>query len=183
MAYYGKINCDLRTQLFVELILENHPNFCDGSALREALLENPKFFNVEHIVESMMSECSEGQYDFNDGIHEDFTDGSECKTGTLYVKGDTSTAEITSVRSKKGILKKGAIRCVVLNPVLEKLHFILVPQSSVVKMMTKADGSPKSNKSLWLRYNKKQNRFAIPVDKYGCIEYNTFKELAMEKNL
>jgi len=182
MAYYDRINCDVRTRLYVELILENHPKFAEGTALRESLMDNPNFFNIEHLVEDMLAECSEGQYEFNDGIHEDFTDGSEAKTGTLYVKGNTSTAEITSVRSKFGVLKKGAIRCVVLNPILEKLHFILVPQASVIKMMHTAQGKPKSNPSLWLRYDKKLNTFRIPIDKYGCVEYNSFKELAMQPN-
>jgi len=182
MAYYGRINCDLRTRLYAELILENHPKFAEGTPLHESMIENPNFFNMEHIVEDMLAECSDEQYEFNNGIHEDFTDSSEAKTGTLYVKGNTSTAEITSVRSKFGVLKNGAIRCVVLNPVLEKLHFIFVPKASVIKMMHTADGYPKSNTSLWLRYDKKLNTFRIPVDKYGCIEYNSFKELAMETN-
>jgi hypothetical protein len=109
MAYYDKVNTDLRLKLFTQLIIENHPSFCEGSSLRAALLETPSFFNIEHIVETMLEACCDGQYKFNNGTHEDFTDGSDSKTGTLYTKGDASTAEITSVCSKDGVLKKAEL--------------------------------------------------------------------------
>lgn len=178
MAYYERTNTDLRSRLLVDLILENNPKFAEGTQLRNALVEHPNFFNLHHLVEDTMAACSDGLYEFNDGIHEDFTDESECKTGTLYVyENDTSFAEISSVRSKSGVLKKGAIRCVVLNPVFEKLQFILVPKASVLSMMSK-----NKKTSLCLTWNKKQQRFTAPIDKHGCIEYNSFKELAMEAN-
>jgi hypothetical protein len=177
MAYYDRTNCELRTRLWVDLILENHPKFAEGTQLRESLLKNPEFFNLHHVIESMMAQCSNGQYEFNNGIHEDYTDESECKTGTLYVYEKNAFAEITSVRSKFGVLKHGAIRCVVLNPVLEKLHFIFIPKAAVQSMMGK-----NKKTSLNLRYDTKLNLFRVPVDKHGCVEYNTFKELAMEKN-
>jgi hypothetical protein len=177
MAYYERTNCEVRTRLWIDLIIENHLSFAEGTQLRESLLSNPEFFNLHHVIESMMSQCSIGLYEFNDGIHEDFTDGSECKTGTLYIYENSAFAEISSVRSKSGVLKHGAIRCVVLNPILEKLHFIFIPKAAVQSMMGK-----NSKRSLDLRYDKKLNRFRVPIDKHGCVEYNTFKELAMEVN-
>jgi hypothetical protein len=183
MAYYDKINCDLRARLFTSLIVENHPSFKQGSVLYEAIVGNPTYFNFTHIIEDMMSVCSEGQYKFTNGIHEDYSDSSECKTGTLHLSeaSNFSSAELTNVRSQDGTIKNGAIRAVILNPILEKLHFFFIPKKSVHRMMHTMYGEPKSSRSLWLRYNTKSNRFST-VDKYGFVEYNTFKELAMEKN-
>lgn len=177
MAYYERTNCELRTRLLVDLILKNHKKFAVGTQLGDSLVRDPGFFNLFHIIEDMMSNCSEGQYEFNNGIHEDYTDESECKTGTLYVYEKNAFAEVTNVRSQFGILKRGSVRSVILNPVLEKLHFIFIPKSAVQSMMSK-----NKKTSLILRYDSKLNRFRLPIDKHGCVEYNTFKELAMEKN-
>jgi len=183
MAYYNKINCDLRTRLFTDLIVQNHPNFQLGSSLYDSLMENPAYFNFTHIIEDMMAVLSEGQYEFTNGIHEDYSDSSECKTGTLHISeaSNFSSAELTNVRSQDGTLKKGAIRAVVLNPILEKFHFFFIPKDSVYRMMHTQYGDPKASRSLWLQYNMKRNVFST-VDKYDFVEYNTFKELAMEKN-
>ena len=183
MTYYAKVNTDIRRALFTELILENHPAFYEGSSLSLSLKSNPAFFNMEHIIESMMAECSNGQYEFNDGIHQDYTDESDCKTGTLYAnKGSSTTAaEISNVRSNDGVLKKGAIRAVIINPILKRNHFFFIPKTVVEILMTKKTGEQKKNRSICLRYDKISNKFST-IDKYGIIEYDTFKELAMEKN-
>ena len=129
------------------------------------------------IVEEMFELNCDGQYKFNDGIHEDFTDKSEAKTGTLHANGQSSTAEITNVRSANGVLKHGAIRCVMLNPRLKKLHFLFIPQASLRMIMA----NRKKTKSAMLRYNKKKEQFTT-LEKYGIIELDSFKELAMEAN-
>jgi len=177
MAYYGRRNTDLKYQLYKELIAKNHPKFAKGSPLREAIIEFPEMFNIEHLVEQALALNSDGQYKFNDGIHEDFDDRSEAKTGTVHANGDSAAiAEITNVRSSKGVLKHGAIRCVILNPRLEKLHFLFIPQTSLQIIMA-------NTKKLAMRiaYNKKEERFTT-LEKYGIIEFQTFKELAMEPN-
>ena len=46
-------------------------------------------------------------------------------------------------------------------------------------MTNKKTGNPLKLNSLKLRFDKKAGKFTAPVDKYGCVEYNTFKELAM----
>lgn len=183
MTYYAKVNTDIRHALFTDLILENHPAFYEGSSLSLSLKTNPAFFNMEHIIESMMAICSNGLYEFNDGVHQDYTDESDCKTGTLYAnEGSSTTAgEISSVRSRDGVLKKGAIRAVIMNPILKKNHFFFIPKTAVKDLMTKKNGEQKKTKSICLRYNKTTNEFST-IDKYGIIEYDTFKELAMEKN-
>ena len=178
MAYYDKINTDLRSKLLAECVIENHSVYKE-SPWREAILERPKDFNLEHLIEQCFSLQSEGAYNFNDGIHEDYDDESECKTGTCYP--EIQQAEITSVRSKDDVLKRGAIRVVMLNPHLEKLHYFFIPKDVVETMMTTKDGKPKKNKSLILRYNKNKKLFTS-VEKYGIIEHDNLKDVAMEKN-
>ena len=48
-------------------------------------------------------------------------------------------------------------------------------------MMTTKEGKPKVNRSLWIRYNSKKKLFTS-VEKYGIIEHNNLKDVAMEKN-
>ena len=175
--YYEKVNTDLRLKLYTVLILENHPDFAKGTPFRQALIKSPGRFNIEFLVEEMFELNCDGQYKFNDGIHEDFTDESEAKTGTLHANGQTSVAEITNVRSANGVLKHGAIRCVMLNPRLKKLHFLFIPQASLKMIMA----NRKKTKSAMLRYNKKKEQFTT-LEKYGIIELDSFKELAMEAN-
>ncbi len=176
MCYYPKTNSDLKKKLYVELLLEYHPIY-STSPNRENLMERPGDYNIEHLVEQLFEYNCEGQYKFTDGIHEDFSDESECKTGTLHANGQASSAEITNVRSPAGILKKGSIRAVILNPILKKLHFFFIPKTATEKLISNRT----TGKSMWLHYNKKKNEFTT-LDKYGIIEFNTIKELAMEPN-
>lgn len=181
MAYYDRVNTELKQKLYAQLIVDNHPIY-GKSPFKEAITERPADFNLEHLVEQMMALNSEGAYQFNDGIHEDFTDESECKTSTLHANGTSAAAEITNVRSHDGVLKRGGLRVVVLNPVLEKLHFMFIPKEAVVKCMHTKNGKPKASRSLWLRYNKAKKQFTT-LEKYGIMEHSNFKDLAMEKNV
>jgi trehalose-6-phosphate synthase len=181
MAYYDRVNTELKQKLYAQLVIENHPIY-GSSPFKEAILERPADFNLEHLVEQMMAANSGGLYEFNDGIHEDFTDESECKTGTLHTNGSMASAEITNVRSQDGVLKRGAIRAVILNPMLEKLHFLFIPKEAVQKCMHTRKGTPTVSRSLWLRYNKVKKQFTT-LEKYGIIEHSNFRDLAMEKNV
>tara|TARA_Y100000022_G_C13055467_1_gene286376 strand:+ start:33 stop:587 length:555 start_codon:yes stop_codon:yes gene_type:complete len=178
--YYKKQNTDLKLELYSKLIVECHPIY-SKSPFKEALLERPADFNIEHLVEQAFEYNCEGRYKFNDGIHEDYDDGSDAKTGTLHINGQASKAEISSVKSKDGTLKNGSIRAIVLNPILKKLHFIFVPKDSLYKAMHTKNGKLKVSNSLWIRYNKRKNEFTT-LKNYGIIECNSFKELAMEIN-
>ena len=180
MAYYEKVNTNLKLKLMADCVVENHPVYKE-SPFREAVLQRPADFNLEHLIEQSFALCSNGLYEFNDGIHEDFTDESESKTGTLHLSAKSSSAELSSVRSHDGVLKKGAIRAVVVNPDLEKLHYFFIPKDVVKTMMTTKEGKPKVNRSLWIRYNTKKKLFTS-VEKYGIIEHNNLKDVAMEKN-
>jgi len=179
MPNYPKINTDIKQRLYVNLIIENHPTF--KGAMGKYFKKHTHLFNIEAIIEDMMAICSKRKYTFIDGVGEDFSDGSECKTGTLHLNG-ISKAEITNVKTKQGNLKKGGIRCVILNPKLEKLHFVFIPKAAVIKLMTTSNGTIKKSTSIWLSYTYNKDSFSRCFEKYGIIEYPTFKQLAMEVN-
>ena len=176
MTYYAKRNTDLRLELMTELVLENHPIY-SKSPFREAIIERPADFSMTHLVEQMMAMNSNSAYTFIDEIHRDNSDNSETKTGTLHIS--KSSAEISSVRSKFGKLKIGAIRAVILNPILNKLHFLYIPLDAVNKKMHTRKGTPTKSSSMWIQYNMKKNQFT-KLENYGIIEFQTFKELAMK---
>ena len=178
MAYYDKKNDDLRLELMAQLVVENHPIYSE-SPFREVVLERPADFNMEHLVEQMMALNSNGVYTFVDGVHHDNSDMSDTKTGTLHANGKMSSAEISNVRSSFGVLKTGAIRAVILNPILNKFHFLFIPPDAISKLMHTKKGTPTKSRSIWLRYSKKKNVFT-KLEKYGITEFETFKELAME---
>jgi hypothetical protein len=178
MAYYEKKNSDLRLKLMSQLVVENHPIYSE-SPFREVVLERPADFNMEHLVEQMMALNSNNAYVFVDGVHHDNSDMSDTKTGTLHANSKQSIAEISNVRSSFGVLKSGAIRAVVLNPILNKFHFLFIPTDAINKLMHTKKGTPTKSRSIWLSYNKKKNMFT-KLEKYGIVEFQTFKELAME---
>ena len=184
MAYYQKVNCDIRTKLLVELVINNHPDFAEGTILYQSIISNPNFFNLTHLVEDMMAKNSNDQYIFTDEPHQDYSDESECKTGTLHIfdKIGCGQAEISNVKTSAGVLKKGAIRAVVLNPKLKKLHFVFIPKKALRDIMTTRDGEIKTKSSALLTYTIADDSFSKFFKKYGIIEFNTFKELAMEPN-
>ena len=178
MTYYAKKNTDLRMDLMTELVLENHPIY-SKSPFREAIIERPADFNMTHLVEQMMACNSNDAYIFIDEIHHDNSDMSDTKTGTLHVSENFCSAEISSVRSKSGVLKTGAIRAVILNPILNKFHFLYIPSDAIHKKMHTKRGTPTKSASMWIKYNKKKNQFT-KLETYGIIEFQTFKELAMK---
>lgn len=176
MTHYGRVNCDLRRDLFIDLFIENNDPLVKKYG-EKCYRDFAPRINLTNTVEELLAINSDGQYNFIDGVHEDFDDQSEAKTGTIYVfEKSTSHAEITNVRSKDGVLKKGAIRCVILDTLEEKLRFLFIPHYRVKEIM-----STTKSTSLKLTYNKKKRCFSgKKMD--GIIEFETFKELAMEPN-
>ena len=186
MATTDKINCDIRNKLLSELIADTLPDYNKANRVGQRLLSNPDEYNLTHLVEKSLAHSSEGLYKFIDEAHKDNDDGSEDKTGTIYKvkrpKYTAAWAEISNVRSEYGTLKEGAIRCVILNPFLEKLHFIFIPKDAVKQLMTTKDGNNTKSKSAYLSYNVADQSFTKCCDRYGLIEVSTLKQLAKIKN-
>jgi len=184
--YHDKINCDIRNKLLSELIADTSPRFSKNPRDREQLLAHPDDYNLTRLVEKSLAHASDGLYKFIDEAHKDNDDGSEDKTATIYkakrAKYIAAWAEITNVRSEYGRLKEGALRCVILNPFLEKLHFIFIPKDAVKQLMTTKDGNDTKSKSAYLTYNLSDESFTKCCERYGLIEVSTFKQLAKIKN-
>lgn len=160
----------MRKNLLATLITDNHPVFKE-EPMKSILLANPEYFNVEHLVEATMAHV--GGYDFVDANHYDFSDGSECKTGTIYQYPTTQFGEVSSCRSKAGTIKTGPVRAIMINPVEEKLHYIYIPNEVLVEKLSKNNRS-----SFRLSYSKKTKDFTNYCVNHGCIEFDTFEELA-----
>jgi len=180
-----KNNISLKNKLLAELIANNNSKFRKDRKLKTELLNNPSRFNLTGLIEETMADCSDGAYEHypeENKPHEDHTDGTDTKTGTLYIYETQAFAEISNVRSDNGVLKSGALRCVVLNPRLEKLHYVFVPKKAVHSMMHTKAGDPTKSKSAKFTYTAREESFRNFFETHGIIEVSTFKQLAMIDN-
>lgn len=124
--------------LLEQVIIPFHPIFSDKryEALAEYALEHPQIFKVTRLVEETLAHV--GGYDFVDGSHYDFSDGTECKTASVSstVKRKTASvcnsfsAEISGVMTASGNFKSGAIRAVVYVPQKQGLRYYFFPPST-----------------------------------------------------
>lgn len=117
-----------------EIIFKYNPVFADTPELHQLATSNPEIFNIERLVELTMAEV--GGYNYIDGDHCDFDDGSECKTASVRpspsTKGSSSySLEISNVVSPGGHAKTGAIRVVLYNPHTYKLKYYFLPENSL----------------------------------------------------
>jgi hypothetical protein len=118
--------------LMRDVICQYHPRFRNSQDLREYGMEDPEMFNVERLVEESLAEV--GTYDFIDGVHADFTDGTDSKTASIRVnpmKPGTNSygGEISGVETAGGGRKQGALRCVIYNPHKDNLKYYFLPKS------------------------------------------------------
>lgn len=114
-----------------EIINVYHPEFIKSADLRRFGLQNPQHFKVEHLIEECMAAV--GPYTFVNGAHQDFSDGSDCKTASIRCNPKTLfsnsyVGEIANVATAGGGQKKGDLRCVIYNPHLDELKFYYLPR-------------------------------------------------------
>ena len=181
--YYDRVNTENKYKKLAELVCEFHPDFAEGTVHNAAIKADPKIYNMEYLIEKCFEFASEGAYTFIDGAKKDFTDGSDSKTATIFTSGDSWQCQITSVRSKAingvaGNLKEGALRCVIYNPHFDKLHFLFVPHTTLSLLMSKVRAAATD---LFFTWNLKKESFVCRATN-DYIEFNSFKELAMEAN-
>jgi predicted N-acyltransferase len=178
-------NSKLREKLYSQIISENYSEYkCPIKSA--ALLKSPDDYNLPRLIEKMMADLSDDKYNFVDMAHYDFDDFSEMKTATIRRRIQRNgtyayLARITNVKSKGNNLKSGGIRIVITNPFHNKLHFLFVSKASVYKLMHTKHGKLKEQTDMEFSFCL-ENGFAQPKDKYGIIEFDTVKELAMIEN-
>ena len=124
--------CKNRT-LFRQIVNQYHPDFSSKQLLAQ-VEKHPKIFNIEHLIELTMAYV--GGYDFIDADHCDFSDGSECKTGSVSpnpVKPGRNSykLEISNVVSPGGAMKSGDVRVVLYNPHTKSASYYFIPQDKL----------------------------------------------------
>jgi hypothetical protein len=162
--------------LMRDVITQYHPQFRKSTALCEYGLTNPHIFNVERLVEECMAAV--GPYEFIDGDHADFSDGSDCKTASIRLKvAGTSinsfTGEISGVETAGGGRKAGALRAVIYNPHKDKLMYYFLPKRVWANHITihPTSGAGK----VMFSYNKKHD----DIVKFTGHECSSFRQLAL----
>jgi len=171
------------TLMMQKIIFAYHPLFKTDLKLQTYALNDTEIFNVERLVEQSMAEASCGAYDFIDGSHEDFSDGTECKTASIRQNASKSSSancnthngEISNVSTAGGNQKSGAIRCVIYNPHFHELQYYFIPKSwwayNVTRHPTTGVGK------IVFSYNRSNNTIA-KLDKFKVLDFST---LATEK--
>jgi hypothetical protein len=124
--------CKTKT-LFRQIVGKYHPAFANDN-IAEQVKQHPKIFNIEHLIELTMAHV--GGYKFVDADHCDFSDGSECKTASVYPSplkkgGNSYRVEISNVVSSGGRIKSGDIRFVLYNPHNNSVSYYFVPQDKI----------------------------------------------------
>lgn len=127
--------CKTRT-LFRNIVNKFHPDFSSAS-LRSQVEKNPKIFNIEHLIELTMAHV--GGYDFTNAEHSDFSDGTECKTGSIRPSpskagGKSYGLEISSIVSAGGTIKAGDVRAVIYNPHTGSQTYYYIPQNKLTDL-------------------------------------------------
>ena len=118
--------------LMRDVICLYHPDFIKSRVLRQHGLNSPEMFNVEYLVEVCLAKLGRFKH-IPFGCHSDYSDGSDCKTSSIYVNpnlkgGNSYTGAIKGVETSFGGQKIGALRCTIFNPHTDGLMFYYLPK-------------------------------------------------------
>ena len=163
--------------IFTDVIFKYNTVFKNNADLQQLAITYPEIFNIERLVEITMADV--GGYNYIDGDHCDFDDGSECKTASVRPspRGGSSInsyqLEISNVVSTGGNAKSGAIRVVLYNPHIYKLKYYFLPENAIHKIGINIHPTTKSGRlfATWNRLTDKCNK----LDKF---EVDSFETLA-----
>lgn len=162
--------------VLTEIIFKYHPLFVNNLQLQKAALENPDIFRIERLVEHTMAFV--GGYNFIDGAHCDFDDGSECKTASVRPSPNKPSAtsyalEISNVISSGGYAKTGPIRVVLYNPHIYELKYYYLPAQSIHNIGVNIHPTTKTGR-IFATWNSSTNT----CKKLDYYEVDTFIALA-----
>lgn len=165
-----------------DVIIQYHPEF-QTPQMRKLALRKPEVFNVTFLIEEALAYTS-GMYDFINGEHEDFTDGSDSKTASISVnpvkKGSNSyRGEISGVGQigREVKLKNGALRITMWNPHVNKTEYYYIPKDKWSNL--NINFHPSTGKGrIFYTYNKKTNT----IPKLAEFKVDSFETLAKLTN-
>jgi hypothetical protein len=137
-------------------------------------ISDPKDYDVSKMLEETMALV--GGYTFLDGSHFDFSDGTECKTGSVQrnprkqngIRTNNHDVRISSTSSGAGVSKTGDLRVVIYNNVTNKLEFFFIPQRDIDKL-TSMDGYKKKG-DIKTTYNRETNKITA-LEKYRMSDF------------
>ena len=166
--------------LFRNIVNKYHPDFKSKSLLKQ-VEKHPSIFNIEHLIELTMAEI--GGYKFIDADHCDFSDGTECKTGSVSPNPtkpgrNSYRLEISNVVSQAGNIKEGDVRVVIYNPHTNSQTYYYIPQEDLTKIGINYHPTTGIGR-IFATWNSKKNTIS-KLDKY---EVESFEELAKFKML
>lgn len=164
-----------------DIICNYHPRFTRSKDVRKFGLESPNYFNVSALIEECLAEV--GGYNFVDGEHYDFDDYSDSKTASIRIKSATKSdntyfGEITAVSTAAGVLKSGALRCIIYNPHTENgsLKYYFLPKYFWKNIVT-IHPTSKLGKIVY-SYNRKLDH----IKRFNGYECGSFEELATARD-
>lgn len=159
--------------IFSDIIFKHNNVFKNNPDLQALAINHPEIFNIERLVELTMAEV--GKYNYIDGDHCDFDDGSECKTASVRPtsKGSSNSyqLEISNVVSTGGNAKTGAIRVVLYNPHTYKLKYYYLPENAIHNIGINYHGTTNSGR-VFATWNKLTDT-CRKLDKYEVASFET----------
>ena len=158
-------------RLMKDIINIYHPEFSKSTDLQQYGLDNPQHFKVEHLIEECMAAV--GPYTFINGSHQDFSDGTDCKTASISCNptklyGNSYRGEIGNVETSGGGQKIGDLRCIIYNPHKDELKFYYLPRSFWANNIT-IHPSSKIGKIVFT-YHRPSN-YISKLDAYRCTDF------------
>jgi hypothetical protein len=172
-------------KILQDIVFKHHPQIKDKESVKEVLLNNPDWINIERLAEETCAAV--GGYNFVDGEGYDFDDGelyncanSEFKTASVWPnpvpKGNKISykTEISNVcrTGPFGGEKSGTLRVVIYNPISDSLKYYFIPKQYWKKMITIHPTSGIGK--IVATWNSNTNSCS-KLDKF---EVNNFKDLA-----
>jgi hypothetical protein len=133
---------------------------------------------AQKLTEEAMAHASRGKLKWNDGDHEDYTDGSDQKTGTCRaprINSPTGGTEISNVVNQYGVLKNGAIRAIIYNKLTNSLDYFYFPKKVWSKHVKQNSISGPSGGRLLFSYNNNKKEYKDWAE--NC-RVASFKELS-----
>lgn len=142
--------------LLRDVIIPHHPKYRD-SQVREFLLDCAEDFNCEHIVEKLLPRLSKGKFTYVDQAHMDNCDGSDTKV--LMLNPKRKRGEISAVQNKAG-----ALRVVVVNPMVDRTDYFYIPKQAVKKLKEQCYGKRIHFERIFVAYNEKKQSYGLLDD-------------------
>ena len=164
--------------LYRTIIREYHPSIANSTEVKSFMDTHWSWMNIEKMIEETMAAV--GGYEFVDGEHYDFSDFTECKTGSVKPNPAKLTSvncyqvRITNVESGAGITK-GSIRAVIYNPHTNECTYYYIPASHLnTKIKLTCVNGPGTIKNINATWNSNTNKIKM-LEPYRVA---SFKELS-----